>query len=353
MIPIIDGHNDTLLAATSDRAGGDFLDGEDGVLDSESEAARASDETDDGHLDLARAEEAGLAAGIFAAFVPNEGEQDDWSELPPAVDPERARRIVGEQFETLQNWADATDRFRVIGDIDDLDACLAGDAVGGIPHIEGAGAVDPELVNLDSLYETGLRSLGLVWSRPNAFAHGVPFEHDATPDIGPGLTDAGFDLVEACEDRGIVVDLAHLNAAGFWDVAETVDSPLVVSHAGAHGVSPASRNLTDEQLDAVADSGGIVGCTFGTAHLRPNGQRGIDADLSTLLDHIEYFADRMGVEHVGLGSDFDGATVPEAVGDVTGLRDVLDGFEARGFDREEREAIAYGNWRRVLGEWWG
>ncbi|MBP1988038.1 dipeptidase [Halolamina salifodinae] len=350
MLPIIDGHNDTLLAATSDRAGGAFL-----------------TESDDpeGHLDLARAEEAGLAAGIFAAFVPNEGEQDDWSELPPAVDHERARRIVDEQFRTLHGWADATDRFRVIGDIDDLDACIDGEAVGAVPHVEGAGVVSPDLVNLDSLYEIGVRSLGLVWSRPNAFAHGVPFEHGATPDIGPGLTESGFDLVVACEERGILVDLAHLNAAGFWDVAETVDAPLVVSHAGAHHISPASRNLTDEQLDAVAGSGGLVGCTFGTAHLRPDGQRGVegrspsgsralpdDAPLSVLLDHIEYLADRMGVEHVALGSDFDGASIPDEVGDVRGLRTVLDGLEARGFDRADREAIASRNWRRVLAAWW-
>ncbi len=334
MLPIIDGHNDTLLAATSDRAGGEFL-----------------RESGDGHLDLARAEDAGLAAGVFAMFVPNEGELD-YETLPPAVDHERARRVVDEQFATLHDWADATDRFRVVDDIAALDACLDGEAVGAIPHIEGAAAVDPDLVNLDSLYENGLRSLGLVWSRPNAFAHGVPFEHGATPDIGPGLTEAGFDLVEACEELGIVVDLAHLNAAGFRDVAGAVDAPLVVSHAGAHAISPSSRNLTDDQLDAVADSGGIVGCTFGTAHLRPDGQRGKDASLSTLLDHVEYYADRMGVEHVGLGSDFDGASVPDAVGDVRGLRDVLAGLEARGFDRAEREAIAYGNWRRVLAAWW-
>ena len=337
MTPIIDGHNDTLLAATSDRAGGAFL---------------AEPEQPDGHLDLRRAEAAGLAAGIFAAFVPNQTSQEDWSELPPAVDQQRAEAVVAEQFRTLERWADATDRFRLVGDIGDLDACIDGQAVGAVPHIEGAGAVDPDLINLDSLYEIGLRSLGLVWSRPNAFASGVPFEHDATPDIGPGLTEAGFELVSACEERGILVDLAHLNAAGFWDVRGAVDAPLVVSHAGAHAISPSSRNLTDEQLDAVADSGGLVGCTFGTAHLRPDGKRGVDAPLATLLDHIEHFADRMGVEHVALGSDFDGASIPDAVGDVTGLRDVLAGLEARGFDRGEREAIAYGNWRRVLEAWW-
>lgn len=105
-------------------------------------------------------------------------------------------------------------------------------------------------------------------------------------------------------------------------------------------------------MDAVADSGGLVGVTFGTAHLRPDGQRGRDAPLATLLDHIEYLADRMGADHVALGSDFDGAAIPGEVGDVTGLRAVLDGLEARGFDRADREAIAFGNWRRVLGAWW-
>lgn len=338
MIPFIDGHNDTLLAATSpDREGGQFL---------------ADSDDPDGHLDLRRAEKAGLAAGIFAMFVPNEGEQSDWSELPPAVEHERAKRVVDEQFATLHDWADATDRFHILRDIDALDAALDGEAVGAVPHIEGAEPIAPDLLNLGSLYKDGLRSVGLVWSRPNAFAHGVPFEHGTTPDIGPGLTEAGFDLVEACTERGIVVDLAHLNEAGFWNVDATIDAPLVVSHAGAHAVSPASRNLTDEQLDAVAESNGIVGCTFGNAFLRPDGQRGAGASLATLLDHIEYFAERMGVEHVGLGSDFDGAAIPAEVGDVTGLRDVLDGLAARGFDHTEREAIAFGNWRRVLGAWW-
>ena len=337
MLPVIDGHNDTLLAATDPgRDGGAFL---------------ADDPAS--HLDLSRAERAGLAAGLFAMFVPEEQDGTlDWDDRPPAIDHERARRVTDEMFATLRGWAAESDRFRLVGDIDDLDACLAGDAVGAIPHIEGAAAVAPDLVNLSALYENGLRSVGIAWSRPNAFGRGVPFEHDTTPDVGSGLTEAGIDLVEACERRGILVDLAHLNAAGFWDVAATVDAPLVVSHAGAHALSPAARNLTDDQLDAVADSGGLVGCTFAVAHLRADGDHERDAPLSTLLDHVEYLADRMGVDHVALGSDFDGATVPEAVGDVTGIRDVFDGLEARGFDRAEREAIAHGNWRRVLGEWW-
>ena len=336
MIPVIDGHNDTLLAAQHDeREGGAFLRG------------------GGGHLDLNRAKEAGLAAGLFAAFVPNtDVDWDTIEDVPPDIDASYARNETFEMLATLHHWAGQSEAFRLVSDLADLDACLDGDAVGAVPHIEGAEAVEPDGSNLDLLYAAGVRSIGLTWSRSNAFGHGVPFTHDTSPDTGPGLTDAGTRLVEECDRRGIVVDLAHLNEAGFWDVAATTDRPLVVSHAGAHGLSPAARNLTDEQLDAVAASDGLVGCTFALPHLRADGDRDADAPLSTLLDHIEYLCDRMGTDHVALGSDFDGATVPSDVGDVTGLRRVLDGLEARGFDRGEREAIAYRNWRRVLGAWW-
>ena len=337
MIPVIDGHNDTLLAAQqADRDGGQFL-----------------EPGGDGHLDLARAKEGGLAAGLFAAFVPTP--DVDWGEFddtPPAVDPKHARAETFEMLAILHHWAAESDDFCLVSDGDDLEACIDGDAVGAIPHLEGAEAVESDGSNLDLLYTAGVRSLGLTWSRSNAFAHGVPFTHNTTPDTGPGLTPAGRELVQACEERGILVDLAHLNEAGFWDVAEVTDRPLVVSHTGAHALSPAARNLTDEQLEAVAESGGLVGCTFALPHLREDGDRETDAPLSTLLDHLAYLAERMGPEHVALGSDFDGATIPDAVGDVTGLQAVLEGLEARGFDRDEREAIAHGNWQRVLRAWW-
>lgn len=337
MIPVIDGHNDTLLAAQhADRDGGAFL-----------------ETSGDGHLDLTRARAGGLAAGLFATFVPSpETDLNEFDDTPPTVDPAHARAETFEMLATLHHWAAESQGFCLVSDSEELQACVQGDDVGAIPHLEGAEAVEPDGSNLDLLYAAGVRSIGLTWSRSNAFAHGVPFTHNTTPDTGPGLTAAGRELVQACANRGIVVDLAHLNEAGFWDVAELTDRPLVVSHAGAHALSPAARNLTDEQLDAVAESGGLVGCTFALPHLREDGDRDADAPLSTLLDHIAYLAERMGPDHVALGSDFDGATIPAAVGDVTGLQAVLDGLETRGFDRDEREAIAHGNWQRVLQAWW-
>ena len=337
MIPVIDGHNDTLLAAQhEDREGGRFLETGGG-----------------GHLDLGRAKDGGLAAGLFATFVPTPNiDWEDIGDTPPTVDPTHARAETFEMFARLHHWAAQSEDFCLVSDGDDLEACIEGDAVGAIPHLEGAEAVDPDGSNLDLLYAAGVRSLGLTWSRSNVFAHGVPFTHNTTPDTGPGLTAAGRELVQACEDHGIMVDLAHLNEAGFWDVTEVTDRPLVVSHAGAHALSPAARNLTDEQLDAVAENDGLVGCTFALPHLREDGDRDADAPLSTLLDHLEYLAERMSPEHVALGSDFDGATISDAIGDVTGLQAVLEGLDARGFDRDAREAIAHGNWQRVLQAWW-
>ncbi len=104
---------------------------------------------------------------------------------------------------------------------------------------------------LETFYAAGLRSLGPVWSRHNVFAHGVPFAFPMSPDTAPGLTEAGFELVKACNRLGILIDLAHITEKGFWDVAKTSDQPLVASHSNAHALTAVARNLTDKQLDAV------------------------------------------------------------------------------------------------------
>ena len=124
-------------------------------------------------------------------------------------------------------------------------------SLAAVLHIEGAEAIDPELDALEVLHAAGLRSLGPVWSRPNLFGHGVPFRFPSSPDTGPGLTDAGKALVRACNELRLMLDLSHLNEAGFWDVAALSQAPLVASHSNAHALCPCSRNLTDKQLDAI------------------------------------------------------------------------------------------------------
>ena len=119
----------------------------------------------------------------------------------------------------------------------DIRHCIDNGILATILHIEGAEGIDPDLYMLDVLYESGLRSIGPVWSRSNIFGHGVPFRYPSTPDTGPGLTERGIELVKACNRLRIMLDLSHLNEKGFWDVARLSDAPLVATHSNAHGRS--------------------------------------------------------------------------------------------------------------------
>lgn len=149
-----------------------------------------------------------------------------------------------------------------------------------------------------------------------------------------------------------MIDLAHLNEKGFWDVARLTDKPLVVSHSAAHALCPSSRNLTDRQLDAIAQSGGLVGVIFCVTNLANDPDPTNDKPLSAIADQIVYLVERMGIDHVALGSDFDGATIPVEMGDVTGLPLLFRQLEQRGMDKVSLSKIAYENWLRVLKQTW-
>jgi membrane dipeptidase len=218
--------------------------------------------------------------------------------------------------------------------------------------MEGAEAIADDLSNLADWYDRGLRSIGIVWSRPNAFAEGVPFRFPASPDTGPGLTDAGRALVRACNELGILVDVSHLNERGFWDVAASSDRPIVATHSNAHALCASTRNLTDAQLDAVRDSGGVVGVNFAVTFLREDGMNSFEeTGLDEIVRHVDYFADRMGIDHVAFGSDFDGAVVPAALGGVAGLPRLVDALRER-YEPDEVDRITHGNWLRVLDATW-
>jgi membrane dipeptidase len=225
--------------------------------------------------------------------------------------------------------------------------------VTAIMHLEGAEPIEPDLSNLHEWYERGLRSIGLVWSRANAFAEGVPFRFPSSPDTGPGLTDAGRRLVRACNRLGILIDVSHLNEVGFWDVVELSDAPIVATHSNAHVLCPSSRNLTDEQLDAIAGSNGVVGVNFAVGFLRADGDMtDRTTPLSEIVRHIDYLVARMGVDHVALGSDFDGATIPDELGGIAGLPKLIDALAERGYDADAVAKITHGNWLRVLARSW-
>jgi membrane dipeptidase len=202
------------------------------------------------------------------------------------------------------------------------------------------------------LYEAGLRSVGIVWSRPNAFGHGVPFRFPSSPDTGLGLTDAGKALVRECNSLGIMLDLAHLNERGFWDVASLTDAPLVVTHTAAHALCPSTRNITDRQIDAVGESDGMIGVNFNVRDLRADGRPEPDTPIEEIARHVDYIAGRIGIDRVGLGSDFDGATVSSRIADVAGLRKVVAALQEHGYDDAALREITHENWVRVLRATW-
>lgn len=351
-IPVFDGHNDTILdLLTPERGKGRTF------------FARS----EYGHLDLPRAQEGGFAGGLFACYTPNA----PWSRgglsaptprdpakpfqapLPNPVDYEYAARTTLALFALAFRLEAASEgQFRIARSADEIEQNTANGVISAVLHIEGAEAIDPELNALHVLYQAGLRSLGPVWSRPTLFAHGVPFQFNHSPDTGPGLTDLGKKLVRECNQLGIMVDLSHMNEAGFWDVAKLSDAPLVASHSNVHALCPATRNLTDPQMDAIKESGGLAGLNFGTVFLREDGRDDPDTPISRMVEHIDYMVERMGVDHVGFGSDFDGTGMPGEFKDVTGLPKLLDALRARGYDDEALRKIAYGNWLRVLRTTW-
>ena len=239
---------------------------------------------------------------------------------------------------------------RTTGELED---CLKNGVLASILHFEGAEPIDTNLDALEVFYKAGLRSIGLVWSRPNAFATGVPFAFPHSPDTGPGLSDAGRALVRACNQLKVMIDLSHLNEKGFWDVAALSDAPLVATHSNVHNICPVTRNLTDKQLDAIKESDGMVGLNFAVSFLREDGTNDADTPISLMVRHIDYLVERLGIDRVGFGSDFDGARIPKEIGDVTGLPKLLDALRAAGYDDAALRKLAYENWVRILHKTWG
>lgn len=346
--PIIDGHNDTLtrLFPPTDDSSKSIV-----------------DRKGEGHIDLLRANEGGLAGGFFAIFIPSTDERrtitaNDGTtlnaECAHPVSHAVARAQTNGVLDRMESMlASTSDHFRLARTVDDIEQCILDGVMALILHYEGVEMLDENLSDLEVDYARGLRSLGPVWSRSNAFAHGVPFAFPCTPDIGPGLTDAGKELVRRCNDLGIMLDVSHMNYRGFMDLAAMTTAPVVATHCGVHAICASSRNLLDDQLDIVRDSNGIVGVNFHVGFLRPDGANDENTPLSIITDHLDYMVDRMGIEHVALGSDFDGATMPAPLGDCAGLPKLIDVLVERGWSDHSLRALTHDNWIRVLRTTWG
>jgi membrane dipeptidase len=346
VLGVFDGHNDLLLRLwqkNSAAAVSDFIDGE-----------------AEGQLDLPRMHDGGFIGGLFAIYVPSHVDNGilHKSLKPPHypsvsfADAQKPACDMVDVFDSLVR--DVPGRgFRHCLSVADIRSAEADGAIAAVLHMEGAEAIGADLEGLDKLYARGLRSLGPVWSRPNQFGHGVPFAWPSSPNTGPGLTDAGKALIKACNAKRIVVDLSHLNEKGFWDVARLSTAPLVASHSNAHALTPSSRNLTDKQLRAIGESGGIVGLNFAIDFLQGDGRLVENIAPEVMIRHLRHIIEIAGEDCVGIGSDFDGATIPEFIHDVAGLPGLVHAMESSGFGSKLIEKITAENWLRVLKTTWG
>lgn len=345
MFPIIDGHNDALMdyAPVGQHAPASFI---------QRHPQR--------QLDLPGLQAGNVRGGFFAVFIPDDSSMSmvhsfspDEEYVLPALDLTYAQRMTQAMVANLFRMEAASDgQFKVVRTADDMQACIHNGTVGAVLHFEGAEAIDPDFHALEVYYQAGLRSLGLVWSRPTLYAEGVPFRFPHSPDTGPGLTDAGRALVKACNQLGILIDLSHLNEKGFWDVARISDAPLVATHSNAHALCPLPRNLTDRQLDAIKESGGIVGVNFVVMLVRSDAANNADTPLADVVAHIHYLVERMGIDHVGFGSDFGAATVPAELSDVSQFPVLIEALRQAGYDDDALNRLTHQNWLRVLRQTW-
>lgn len=337
-IAYFDGHNDVLLrlSCKDNFSTDDFLVGD-----------------GNGCLDVPRMKTGGMVGGLFAVFAP----PNDSDDKIVAIGIRSYPPLSHEEAEMW--WNKQTGVFNAIiaegqGNVAhclssaDISSALSAHKIAMVLHVEGAEVIAPDLSNLDKLFDQGLRSIGPVWSRSNAFAHGVPFAHNSSPDIGDGLTAQGFDLIRACNAWGMMIDLSHLNEKGFWDVARISMAPLVASHSNVHAISPSSRNLTDKQLDAIAESDGLVGLNFAPYFLRPDGKYSADADFDVILRHLDHLIERLGENHVGFGSDYDGARMPKILKDVTKMPAFLERLRDSGYSQELLQKLGAENWLNLL-----
>lgn len=344
--PFFDGHNDFLLRL---------------MFTQEAREETWLGNGGKGHLDLPRMKEAGFAGGLFAIFVPpiSGGPPPDFAALmanppydlpmPPQMTHDQAQPMAM-TMAGLLHWMErvAPEDFKVCRSASEVRAAVHENVIAGVMHMEGAEAIGPDLDALYLFHDMGLRSLGPVWSRPTIFGHGVPMKFPGSPDDGPGLTEKGKDLVRLCNELGILIDLSHMNEAGFNDVAATSKAPLVATHSNAFALCESPRNLTDRQLAQIRETEGMVGFNYATFYLNSDGTASADMDWDILVRQLDYLIEHLGEDHVGLGSDFDGCIVPKLIGDVTGVPHLLTALGKHGYDDALLNKLARNNWLDCL-----
>jgi membrane dipeptidase len=309
---IFDGHCDTLLEILSGKR-------------------KFDERSTEGHIDLPRLREGGVTAQVFAIYL------EDW--YLPAGAVKQTLRLLDVLYRELAAHPEA---LTLATQAADIEAAKRAGKVAAVVGLEGAEALEGDLGTLRMFYRLGVRLLTVTWSRRNQAADGV-----GEARTGGGLTNFGLEMVQQCNELGILLDISHLAPAGVRDVLEASSQPVIASHSNAYALCAHPRNLSDEQLLAVARKGGVVCMVFVPSFITTDRK---EASLEKLLDHIDHIVRVAGIDHVGLGSDFDGFDPPPPVGleDVTHLPGITAGLVQRGYSEADVRKIIGENLLRVF-----
>ena len=277
---IIDAHCDTLMDVVSGKR-------------------RLADSGKGGHIDIPRLRQGGVGAQVFAIWVDRE--------YLPGNGVRRALKYVDAFYNEIEANPDS---LVFVKNAHDIERAQEEGKIAAVLALEGGEALDGSVEMLRIFHRLGVRLMTITWSDRNELGDGA---YDPT---GGGLSRAGVAVVKEMDRLGMVVDVSHASDATFWSILENTTRPVVASHSNSRAVFDHRRNLTDEQAVAIAERGGVVCATFVRPFLGEDHN-----SVGGVVDHIDHFADIVGYEHVGIGSDFDGVG-PDGL--VSGIADSAD-----------------------------
>ncbi|MDR7855396.1 dipeptidase [Tissierella sp.] len=320
---VVDSHNDTMLK----------------VIDKETWLPTLDLKYDtDNHIDIPKLKKGGLNVLFFAAYT--SGYQDN------------TQRSISRTLSLINAlyWTEANNRdtFKITKSLSDIEKALYDGKIAAVPTIEGGYSLDRDesLELLRQYNDLGIKAIALNWNFSNALGEGADRTYNdmsKTPSSG-GLTKLGEKVVLEMNRLGMIIDVSHMAESTFWDVINTSKSPIMATHSGVYSLKNHPRNLTDKQLRALANNGGVIGIALYPGFLTKSNQ----ANIKDYVDHIDYVVDLIGIDHVAIGSDFDGARLPTDLKDSSELYNVTDELIARGYKKEDIEKILGKNVLRVL-----
>ncbi|MEO6870402.1 MAG: dipeptidase [Ginsengibacter sp.] len=334
------------------------------------------------HSDLARMKQGGLDVQVFSIFC--DGEQKN------------PYQFANREIDTLNAWIKRNPtKMKLVTNPKELRQAVKHHQLASMIGVEGGHMIEDDLQKLDALYERGTRYMTLTWNNNNSWATSAEYESGSQkknlPDTSVrknGLTDFGKKVVQRMNKLGMMVDLSHVGEQTFWDAIAISNKPVLVSHSDCYALCPVFRNLKDDQIKAVGVNGGVIQLNFypvfldSTAgrkqnlllikhkaekdSLRQSGMKDSEIDsllkikyklewedlqapFSLLFDHMKHVIDLAGIDHVGLGGDFDGiGFTPKILTDVTKYPLITKELLARGYNKRDIYKILGGNFIRVF-----